>query len=180
MTPSLPPIGNDLTPHSSTRDLMEELTRQYRSGDSSLANSRLALEEWANQLATGDGSRKEVSLTRSDRIISISELFSGMDRPQAERFLAELFAEVIPHVSNQSRHLQDIARGHTKSGAPIKRTGLLGRLAGAINSMSPAQVVSSTRINSLTWVDDGAYEISSKATIQIEAVGKPVARRIRF
>lgn len=181
MTISLPALG-ELTAHSSTKELLAYLAEQYQARDVGFAQSRLALDAWANRLAVGEGVQSQVEITSPEREVSIAELFCGMNRDQAGRFMGELFNEIVPHVASQDNYFQDIARGHTRSGAPIHRPGLLARMASALSAMSPAQLdeMASTTLRKLTWVDDGMVGIESTATVEVDIRGVSKASKVKF
>lgn len=174
----LPLLGENLTPHSNTRDMLAVLADQYLARSSAFAQSRLTLDAWADTLATGAGEQAEVALTTPGREHTIAELFSGMDRAQACRFLGELFGDIVPHLASQRHHLQDLARGQLPSGAPVKRSNLVARVAAALGAMDPAELdqMTSTTVQSLRWVDDRKAGVESNAIIQMEISEPPQPR----
>lgn len=177
MSTPLPFLGNNLTPDSTTREVLAFLCDEYNRKTPDFAQARLALEAWADELSHSDGGQDTFSLLAPDQSIAMRDLLGAMERQQASRFLGELFTDVVPHVSSKSRLLRDIVEEKTSSGVEIRRPRLLDPVFQALRSLSPGQARAEARVLSLTRKDDGLTHIQSQVAVEFEVEGDPSPRR---
>lgn len=174
-------IVDDLNAYSSMSDLLDALALYHINRGPTLASARLVLERVADEMATGTGAAQSIVLTSADRTFSVAEIFTSMDRPQAGRFLDELFNDILPHIASQKSFLEDLSKGQTPSGM-IVRQPLLQRVVGLLSGQSEerrAVAAAQVQIRALTWVDDQKREIRPEGEIELvvdDGTGTPKRR----
>lgn len=175
---------SSINQYSPSREVLTWLTEnKFEERTRLLDDSQQVIRQWADHLATGNGSKKKLELTSPDREISFVEFFSDMDRAQAERFIVELYRDIIPHYASQHQLFSDISKGKTSTGMRVKSTdfekmvmGLIGSIPGAAAVFNAAVT---TQITQLTWIDDNKNTIESSITLEmgIDANVKPTSGR---
>lgn len=180
MTPGLQTLADDLTPQSDTRRVLDFLALQHLDQAPNQKQTRLAMEGWADALATGSGGQRDIALTDPGSITTFQAVFERMDRDQAARFLDELFGQIVPHVANQRAWLRDIARGQTDAGNRVDSSPLLQAVAQTLEQLPTDELdtIATTFLRKLTWRDDGQHTITARGTVEAEVGGR--SKPIRF
>ena len=186
---SLPTLSPGLlSPSNSSNAIFEALAQHYNANDyPALGAARDTMDVWAKALATNDAPQQSVPLLSQTKEIPFSQILGAMDQRQAQRFLAELFDDIIPHLSSQKAFFEDLAKGLTQNGMSIDMSSearLSQTLASAmIDQAAGALVDVQTQIRELTWVDDDLRSIQIDMELDVVTDGnKPSSnpRKLNF
>jgi hypothetical protein len=177
------------TSQSSTNELMSTLTQLHQSGQHSrLEFARQALTSWADTYSKNAAPQAEIEFLKEGKPISCADFFSAMNRPQAGRFIDELFTDVVPHMATQQTLLSDMARGYTGTGVRVHGEGA-GSHAPLVDALAKVEALGAdvqTEIENLTWVDDNLRTVTMHMNVEIrldeqdQAPPAPAGRGIKF
>lgn len=168
-THELPTLSPGLLgPQNSSRVILDALadlhfTRQPLDG------AREVLSCWAQALSHNEAPQQEVRLLEEGQEIPFAQILGAMDQAQAQRFLAELFEDIVPHFSSQKTFLADLRRGRTQNGMKIDMDGSSQMVLAMLGNLSDEQLaqMSSTHSHTLTWVDDDLRHVNTHVELEL-------------
>jgi hypothetical protein len=156
------------------RALLDYLAEQHFSNDTQgLAVSRQRLDDWAGQVARGDGTQAEIKFLDHGNNLRVRDVLEPMDPAQAQRFIDELFLDIVPHLSSQRQFMADLMAGATHSGAKVdnpmfehlRRMGVSAQ--DLPDNLEEILAGIQTQVQELTWVDDQARTITTRVDVEI-------------
>ena len=177
-----------LSSSNSTSAIFDVLARLHNAKDYvALDAARAVMDSWAETLAINDAPQQAVELLNQRQEIPFAQVLGAMDQAQAQRFLAELFDDIIPHLSSQKALFEDLAKGRAQNGMSIDMPGgarLSHVLAAAMMGQKEGMLLDiQTQIQELTWVDDNLRSIQIDMELDVVTDGnKPSSnpRKLNF
>lgn len=177
-----------LSSSNSTSAIFDALARLHNAKDYvALDAARAVMDSWAETLAINDAPQQAVELLNQRQEIPFAQVLGAMDQAQAQRFLAELFDDIIPHLSSQKALFEDLAKGRAQNGMSIDMPDgarLSHVLAAAMMGQKEGMLLDiQTQIQELTWVDDNLRSIQIDMELDVVTDGnKPSSnpRKLNF
>lgn len=156
----------------STKELLGWLSEQLLGeNQQNLDQARKQMAQWADTFAKGSGGQEKIVIMDPKEDITVAEVFSTMDRLQAERFLVELFRDIVPHMANQRKIIRDMEQGRAV-GTNDQSNPMAALMSELVKHLPDGfgDLFSSiqTQAQSLTWVDDNKNTIKTNLTLGIE------------